>query len=126
MQKVLVIDDDPVIARLVKIMLGLQNYEVVTTESVTDALEVMREMVPDVICCDLMMPDIGGLDFLEQRQQMPDIAHIPVVVISGVGKQSWFDRAYELGAAICLAKPFNATQLIEAIEKALATKTAVS
>ena len=126
MQKVLVIDDDPVIARLVKIMLGLQNYEVVTTESVTDALEVMREMVPDVICCDLMMPDIGGLDFLEQRQQMPDIADIPVVVISGVGKQSWFDRAYELGAAICLAKPFNATQLIEAIEKALATKTAVS
>jgi two-component system, OmpR family, alkaline phosphatase synthesis response regulator PhoP len=122
MQKILVIDDDPVIARLVKLMLGLENYEVITAANVAEALTAMETSKPDVICCDLMMPDVSGLDFLEQRQTMPQIALIPVIVISGVGKQSWFERAYELDAAICLAKPFNAPQLIEAIKQVTETE----
>lgn len=126
MQKVLVIDDDPVISRLVKLMLGLENYEVATAASVAEAMTLMATTLPDVICCDLMMPDVNGLDFLEQRQTMPQIAMIPVIVISGIGKQSWFDRAYELGAAICLAKPFNALDLIEAIKQVTGEKTAAS
>jgi CheY-like chemotaxis protein len=116
---VLVIDDDPVIARLVKLMLGIENYEVVTATSVAEAFSIMDVVLPHVICCDLMMPDVNGLDFLAQRQSMPAIANIPVVVISGVGKQDWFDRATELGAAICLSKPFNAQKLIGAIDYAL-------
>jgi CheY-like chemotaxis protein len=118
---VLVIDDDPVIARLVKLMLGMENYEVVTAASVAQAFSVMEVILPHVICCDLMMPEVNGLDFLEQRQSMPTIANIPVVVISGIGKQDWFDRAQELGAAVCLSKPFNAQKLIGAIEQALNT-----
>jgi CheY-like chemotaxis protein len=125
MPKILVIDDDPVIARLVKLMLGLENYEVITAADVAEALAIMETTQPDVICCDLMMPDVSGLDFLEQRQTMPHIAKIPVIVISGVGKQSWFDRAYELGAAICLAKPFNAPQLIAAIKQVMETEDTI-
>lgn len=125
---VLVIDDDPVIARLVKLMLGIENYEVVTAASVAEAYAIMEVIIPHVICCDLMMPDVNGLDFLEQRQTMPTIADIPVVVISGVGKQEWFNRAKNLGAAICLAKPFNAKKLIGAIDFALesSVETAVA
>ena len=121
---ILIIDDDPVILRLVKIMLGLDEYDVRTATSVAEAFDVMETTIPDVICCDLMMPDVNGLDFLEQRREMPTIASIPVVVVSGIGKQSWFDRARDLGAAAYIAKPFNAAQLTEAIDKAMATKVA--
>ncbi|MFO7537891.1 MAG: response regulator [Chloroflexota bacterium] len=123
MQKilVLVIDDDPVISRLVKLMLGMENYEVLTSISVPEAFSIMETSLPDIICCDLMMPNVNGLDFLKQRQTMPAIADIPVVIISGVGKQDWFDKAEELGAAVCLAKPFNAQKLIDAIKFALTT-----
>jgi CheY-like chemotaxis protein len=126
MQKtlVLVIDDDPVISRLVKLMLSVKNYDVATAISVGEAFSIMETTVPDVICCDLMMPTVNGLDFLKQRQTMPAIADIPVVVISGIGKQDWFDKATELGAAICLSKPFSAQKLINAIEFALETAVA--
>jgi CheY-like chemotaxis protein len=124
MQKtlVLVIDDDPVISRLVKLMLGMENYEVLTAISVSEAFSIMETTLPDVICCDLMMPKVNGLDFLAQRQTMPAIADIPIVVISGIGKQDWFDKAKGLGAALCLSKPFNAQKLIGAIEFALEAK----
>jgi CheY-like chemotaxis protein len=122
---VLVIDDDPVIARLIKLMLGMENYEVIAVASVAEAQSSLEVTLPDVICCDLMMPDVNGLEFLEQRQIMPAIAGIPVVVISGIGKQDWFDKARALGAAICLTKPFNARQLLDAIEYALINDVAL-
>ncbi len=116
---VLVIDDDPVIARLIKLMLGTEHYEVVVAQSVAEALSILKVIIPDVICCDLMMPEVSGLDFLEKQKTMPTIANVPVVVISGVGKQDWFDHARQLGASICLSKPFNAVKLIDAINFAL-------
>jgi DNA-binding NtrC family response regulator len=121
--RVLVIDDDPVISRLVKLMLGMENYEVMTAISVAEAFSTMETTLPDVICCDLMMPKVNGLDFLKQRQTILSIADIPVVVISGIGKQDWFDKAKELGAAICLSKPFNAQKLMGAIGFALETRS---
>jgi CheY-like chemotaxis protein len=117
--KVLIIDDDPTIRRMTTTILERGNYQVQAARSVAQALEMIAEQRPDVVCCDLMMPGESGIDFLEYRRQSPDLADIPVIVISAVGEERMIRKARALGAFDCLAKPFSRNQLLSMVDSAL-------
>lgn len=123
--RILVIDDDPVLQRMISAILATKNYQVETASSVDQSLELIAQQPPDVICCDLMMPKISGLDFLEYCRQTPELQNVPVIVISASGEEEIINQAIALGALACLPKPFSRAQILDAVESALKSNTDV-
>ncbi|RMH00365.1 MAG: response regulator [Chloroflexi bacterium] len=121
--RILVIDDDPVIRMLIASILERRGYVVETADSVAEALDVLARFTPDLICCDLTMPEQDGLDFLRIRQQMPALKSVPVVVITAVGEEKLLTQALELGAQATLGKPFSRVQLLKLITEYLVNKS---
>lgn len=117
--RVLIIDDDPVLRRLIAAVLEIGDYQVQAAPNVAHALEAITQQRPDVVCCDLMMPEVSGLDFLEHRRQSPDLADIPVVIVSAQGEEKKIRAARTLGAFDCVAKPFSRKQLLSTVASAL-------
>jgi CheY-like chemotaxis protein len=113
---VLVIDDDPTIRRMLTFILEQAGFSVRSSYGVTDALKLVQEDRPDLICCDLMMPEVNGLDFLALRQNNPVLAAIPVITISGAGEEKLWAEAKSLGANASVSKPFGRVKLLEMVE----------
>jgi len=117
--RILVVDDDPVMRRLIAVILESKDYQVQLASSVANALEAIAQQQPDVVCCDLMMPEVSGLALLEQMRDDPDLAGIPVIVVSATGEEEMIHQARALGAFAHLAKPFSKTALLTLVESAL-------
>jgi len=117
---VLVIDDDPAMRHVVAMMLKLEKYEVRAVASMVEAIEAIDQQVPHVICCDLMMTELNGLDFLRYRNETEALRKVPVLIITATGEDQLVDNAYELGAFSCLAKPFARADLVELVRHAAA------
>ncbi len=113
-KRVLVIDDEPGILKVLSIQLKLHNYEIVTANDGSKAIELVNKHKPDIVLLDLLMPGISGLDVL---RDLKDRAHVPVIAFSANPKM--VEKAMSLGANGSIAKPFNPAQLIEKIESIL-------
>jgi CheY-like chemotaxis protein len=113
---VLVIDDDDALRFVLSSMLKHRGYTVRTSPGVRHALMLIEEEPPDVICCDLMMPAVSGLEFLEMRQEDEKLKKIPVIVISASGIQEMIQESITLGADAHLAKPIGTNDLVSQIE----------
>jgi len=116
---VLVIDDDPMIGRLMTAMLQREGYQVRVSDSVKGALAMIESKIPDVILCDLVLPFMDGLDFLKQRQATPKLANIPVVIVSASSEDPMIEKALSLGAADALRKPFGPVDLLGVVSSAV-------
>ena len=119
-----VIDDDMTVLHLISLILEAEEYQVMAAGSVEKALACMQGNVPDVICCDLIMPYQTGVDLLRIRQQQPALAQVPVIIVSGGWPDDLYQQAQTLGPFMRLAKPFNTTDLVAAIETAVAQPAA--
>jgi CheY-like chemotaxis protein len=118
---ILAIDDDPLMLRLITAFLQPQGYHVDVASGAMEALHMLAEKPPDLVCCDLMMPVMSGLDFLHHIRQIPEWANLPVIVVSAAGEDDVLQLALALGASGRLPKPFTRCQLLNAIESALDT-----
>ena len=116
---VLVIDDDPMIGRLMSTVLQREGYHVRVTESIKGALAMIESEIPDVILCDLVLPLVDGLDFLKQRLTTPKLANIPVVIVSASSEEPMIAKALSLGAAETLRKPFGRVDLVDVVMSAV-------
>ncbi len=116
---VLVVDDEPHLCRLVRMVLEDAGYEVREAGSAPEALRLIREEPPALLLLDLMMPGRSGLDLLGEIRQQPATADLPVVVVTAVGVRQDLDQAATLGARATLAKPFSRAQLLQAVRQAL-------
>jgi CheY-like chemotaxis protein len=103
----LTIDDDRIIQKLLAMFLKRGGNEVTVTSSAAEGLKLLEERQFDLITCDLMMPEISGIQFLEQVKADTRFSRIPVVIISATGHQEEIDRAYQLGAEAVVTKPFR-------------------
>lgn len=117
--RVLIVDDEDYIRRLVRFVLEKEGYEVLVASSAEEGLRLLREEHPDVITVDLMMPGQSGLDLLAEKQADPSIRDVPTLVVTAVGIREDLDRANELGATATLNKPFSHQQLSIAISSVL-------
>lgn len=112
---VLVVDDEPVALQLVVDALG-GDYEVVTCFDPVEALELARHLMPAVIVTDVRMPNMDGWEFLRQIKRDPDIAAIPIIVLSIVDDRT---VGFHLGAADYLIKPVSRVALLESLDRVL-------
>jgi DNA-binding response OmpR family regulator len=116
---VLCVDDDEDILALVEIRLGSAGYEVVTANDGLEALEAARERRPSVVILDMMMPRLNGLDTLAQIRADPQLADVPVILLSARVQEEDVRRGLAAGADAYVIKPFKFGELEDAIERLL-------
>jgi PAS domain S-box-containing protein len=116
---VLVADDDPDIAELVKLHLEETGFRAVVVGRGVKVLEIARRQRPDLIVLDVLLPDMDGRAVLEALKSDPATADIPVIMLTVLADDG---TAFELGAADFLTKPIEAEKLIEAVQTALSRR----
>jgi two-component system, OmpR family, alkaline phosphatase synthesis response regulator PhoP len=116
---VLIIEDEADAAELFAEMMRVSGFRVLKTSSSTPAISLITTEKPDIIILDIMMPDISGLDILRQMRQSPDLADIPVVVVSAKSMPADIRVGLEAGASTYLTKPVGFLDLRQAVERAL-------
>lgn len=118
-KKILVIDDERTIRLLLEKYLSANNYEVEAKGDGQQALEWLEENLPDLVICDIQMPNMGGYEFLEKLRQRGYTKHTPVIMLAGTESSSDRVKCYTLGAQDFLVKPFNPEELSALIRKNL-------
>jgi CheY-like chemotaxis protein len=116
--RVLVVDDEPSLRRLLTDLLSFEGYRVSTASDGAQALERLRHFRPDVVVLDLTMPVMGGLTFAEQCHRMDGYADLPIVAVTAMHDVDGVAPRLEgLGVRKCLAKPFDLEELLAAVEQ---------
>ncbi|TXD37135.1 response regulator [Lujinxingia vulgaris] len=110
---VLVIDDDPTVHALMRRFLNREGYRVSSALSGSEGLEMAREIQPHVITLDVMMPEMDGWTVLTRLKADPEIAEIPVVMLTIVSNKS---MGYALGASEYLLKPVDRSRLTRVLD----------
>jgi CheY-like chemotaxis protein len=123
-EKVLIVDDDPVTRSVLHSALTAENFTTVIAADAICALVQARTAKPDVILLDLGLPAGGGFLFLERLRRFPQLAVIPVIVISGQDRASNEPRALAAGAMAYLPKPALHEDVVYAVNCALALAAA--
>lgn len=117
----LVADDEHHVVDVVKSMLLRRDFIVTSAADGAQALAKVRENPPDILLLDIMMPKMDGATLAQKLRESPDTAHIPIVFLTGlVGVEESQRRGARFGGQLYLAKPFDADQLFEVIDLALA------
>jgi CheY-like chemotaxis protein len=113
---ILVVDDDPDVRDSLTDILSEEGYRVAGVKNGREALEYLRAATrPSLILLDMMMPEMDGWSFRLEQQKLPDLAAIPVVILSAHGNVR--DAALALGAADYLRKPLRIDSLLEIAER---------
>jgi CheY-like chemotaxis protein len=120
MKKVLFIEDDTVVRENTAELLELADYNVITAANGKSGLAIAKQELPDIIICDIMMPEMDGYGVLQNLAQDPATQHIPFIFLSAKTEHKDIRRGMDLGADDYLTKPFEEEELISAIESRLA------
>ena len=118
-RRVLVIEDDANIRNNIMLMLKVEHYTVSGAENGRVGLEMARSAPPDLILCDIMMPELDGFEVLEALRAEPHLADVPFVFLTALDDRSSMRRGMNLGADDYLAKPFTRDELLEAVSSRL-------
>jgi two-component system phosphate regulon response regulator PhoB len=120
----LIVEDEPQIARLLREILVMQGHEVAEVDDGALAASAVRALRPDVVLLDIGLPNVHGLDVLEEVKGNPDTAHVPVIVVTAWWSADLSGRARAMGAQSVIAKPFELDAVREAVGAALAGEPA--
>ena len=121
MAKILIIEDDQDVARLIGIRLRGDGHELAFAGDAVTATTAARRERPDVILLDLGLPGGDGLLVLKRLRDLAQLAMTPVIVISGKDPGAIRDVALEAGAVAYLSKPLDSAELLAAVKSALGT-----
>ncbi len=111
---ILIVDDSPEIARGLGALLAAHHYRVETAANGSDALRKLRRNLYDIVICDIEMPGMSGLDFLEKIRR--DGREQEVILMTGFLEQEYFIRAIRLRASDFISKPIETQHLLKSIE----------
>ncbi|MGF1486314.1 MAG: response regulator transcription factor [Prochloraceae cyanobacterium] len=118
-KQLLLIDDDPNLILLVKDYLEFRGYQVLTAENGREALEILQESLPDMIICDVMMPEMDGHTLVQQIRKNSRTNWIPVLFLSAKGQSQDRVKGLNVGADVYMVKPFEPEELVAQVESSL-------
>lgn len=116
---VLVVDDEPLTRNLLRLMLEPAGYRVSGAGDGFEALEKVREMQPDIIILDVMMPEMDGITVCRTIRDDREIAGMPIIMLSGKVHRNAIQEGLEAGANRYLAKPMSRTGLLQELREVL-------
>ena len=119
--RILVVDDDPWMPCLVRDAPSNTGYAPLVTGVPKDLPQIIRTERPWLVLLDLMLPDVNGIELM---RQVPELADLPVIFISGYGRDETIAKALESGAADHFVKPFAPTELVARVQAALRRRDA--
>lgn len=120
MKKILFIEDDTVVRENTAELLELSNYKVITGSNGKIGVTLAKQELPDIIICDIMMPELDGYGVLQALAEDAETRHIPFIFLSAKTEHKDIRRGMDLGADDYLTKPFEEEELLSAIESRLA------
>jgi two-component system KDP operon response regulator KdpE len=115
-QRILVVDDEPDTVYLLKNIVRTAGFDVLSSYSGRDAIKKCRDMNPDLVLLDLMMPEMDGWETLRYMREMVDI---PVIIVSAIGSKEDVVRALQIGVDDYLTKPFFNAEVVARIRAVL-------
>ena len=115
----LVVDDDPVIQKLLQVNFEMEGYEVVLAADGLEALEKAQELVPDLIVLDVMMPRMDGLEAAARLKRDPATSAIPIIMLSAKAQDVDVKAGRATGADEYITKPFDPLELLERVAELL-------
>jgi CheY-like chemotaxis protein len=124
-KKLLLADDSVTIQKVVGISFANEDIELITVDNGDDAVTRSLEQHPDVVLADVVMPGKNGYEVCEALKSHPDLAHVPVLLLTGTFEAFDSDRAERCGAAGHIAKPFEAQALVDRVKELLSALIAV-
>ena len=110
--RVLVVEDEPDVAELIRFNLHKEGYEVTVLGNGGDAIRHAREGQPDVVLLDIMVPQLNGWEVCRRLKQDPDTRRIPVIMVTGRVDEGDKVLGFELGADDYVTKPFSPRELV--------------
>jgi DNA-binding response OmpR family regulator len=116
MAKILLVDDEESLRTAVDVVLTSKGHSVTLAESGMAALESVKKDLPDVIVCDIEMPQLKGFDVLAEMRKNPKTSGIPFIFLTGKTDISYLTKSMELDVDDFLTKPFTADALLAAID----------
>ena len=116
---VLIIDDDPTVSELMKRQLIKENYKVVVAPNGKEGIRLARDLKPDVITLDILMPEMDGWSVLRTLKADPEVSDIPVIMASILDEKN---KGFSLGAADFLSKPVQKEYLMKSIRNLIGNK----
>lgn len=119
-KKILIIEDEEILLDLLKDKLEDFGYEIYSAKDGEEGLKAIRDIVPDLILLDIIMPKMSGFEVMEAMQKDPSIKDIPVIIISNSGQPVELDKAKQLGAKDWLIKTeFDPAEVIQKVKAIL-------
>jgi two-component system response regulator MprA len=116
--RVLVVDDEPALRRLLTDLFSLEGYCVLAASDGAQALERLQRFKPDVVVLDLTMPVMNGWTFAAECHRLDGYSDLPIVAVTAMHDvESAAPRLQHLGVHTCLAKPFDVAELLAVVEQ---------
>ena len=116
-KKILVVDDEKHIVRLVQANLDRAGYTVVTAYDGKEALEKVAEENPDLVVLDVMMPYMDGFEVLQNLRRNPTTRDIPVIMLTAKAQDADVFKGWQSGVDCYLTKPFNPMELLSFVKR---------
>jgi Response regulator containing a CheY-like receiver domain and an HTH DNA-binding domain len=118
-KRLMLVDDDPNLVLLVRDYLEFRGYDVVTAENGVMALEILEDELPDLIICDIMMPEMDGYTLVKKVREDSRTVGIPVLFLSAKGQTTDKVKGLNTGADVYIVKPFEPEELVAQVESSL-------
>jgi two-component system, OmpR family, alkaline phosphatase synthesis response regulator PhoP len=116
-KRILVVDDERHIVRLVQVNLERAGYEILTAYDGVEALEKVKTENPDMLVLDVMMPRMDGFEVLKNLQSDPRFQNIPVIMLTAKAQDADIFKGWASGVSSYLTKPFNPRELLVFVER---------
>jgi DNA-binding response OmpR family regulator len=118
--RVLLVEDDPVILRLLEVNFELEGYEVLLAHDGAEGIELARAEKPDLVISDIMMPNVSGIELVETLKGDGDTSAIPIILLSAKAQSADVKAGMEAGADDYVTKPFEPLELVDRVQALLA------
>ncbi|MHB0937312.1 MAG: response regulator transcription factor [Armatimonadota bacterium] len=116
-KKILAVDDERHIVRLIQVNLERAGYQVLTAFDGREALKKIEDEHPDLVVLDVMMPYMNGLETLKQIRANPKTRNLPVIMLTAKAQDQDVFQGYSYGVDIYLTKPFNPVELLTFVKR---------
>ena len=119
MPRILAVDDEPNIVRLIQVNLERHGYQVETANNGAQALAKIKANRPDLLVSDVMMPEMDGMELLANVRRDPSLMDLPVIMLTAKAQDKDVLEGYTRGADMYLTKPFNPQELLSFVKRIL-------
>jgi len=115
---ILIVEDDPYISKMYRLKFILDGYNVTVAENGKEGLEALKQVSPDIILLDILMPEMDGFEFMEIVKKDPKVDKIPILILSNLGQETEIKRGLDLGAVGYIIKTeYTPAEVVAEIKK---------